>query len=230
MCILEIGAEKVLVLGVPVSKSGVYRRNENMTEISLELEKFESSFIVFRKGNKASGKKPNYQDKEIIHTINTPWQVHFERDKRGPETSVTFNHLTDWKDSEREDIKYFAGEAVYTNTFTLDKLPSKELYIDLGKVMVMAKIEINGQYAGGVWSYPYRLNVTNYLQKGENKLEVTVVNNWQNRLIGDQHLPENERPTWTPSNPWRSNSPLQSSGLLGPVEIQAYDYSIISRK
>jgi hypothetical protein len=95
--------------------------------------------------------------------------------------------------------------------------------------MVMATVKLNGKQLGGVWTNPYRLNVTDYLQKGDNTLEVTVVNNWQNRLTGDQKLPENERPTWTTVNPWKADSPLQSSGLLGPVEIQAYDYSIISK-
>ena len=90
--------------------------------------------------------------------------------------------------------------------------------------MVMAKVTLNGHYVGGVWTYPYRMNVTDYLKKGENKLEITVVNNWQNRLIGDQSLPEDLRPTWTTINPWKADSPLQSSGLLGPVEIQAFDY------
>jgi hypothetical protein len=206
-----------------------YTRAGNRTNLSLELDRYESAFVVFRKGNKTTGDKPNFQPKEVVHTINTPWQVAFEEGKRGPETPVAFNQLTDWKDSNDERIRYFSGEAVYTTSFTLENLPSGELYIDLGNVMVMAKVKINGQDAGGVWTYPYRLNVTDYLLEGENTLEVTVVNNWQNRLTGDQQLPENERPTWTPVNPWKADSPLQSSGLLGPVEIQAYDYEVMAR-
>ena len=85
--------------------------------------------------------------------------------------------------SENDSIKYFSGQAVYETVFTLEELPQKSLYLDLGHVMVMAKVTLNGQYVGGVWTFPYRLNVTEYLKKGENKLEITVVNNWQNRLI-----------------------------------------------
>ena len=204
-----------------------YKRTGSRTTLTMELDGFESSFIVFRKGKKASGVKQNFQPKEILCTVNAPWQVSFERGKRGPETPVTFRGLTDWKESGDERIKYFAGEAVYATNFTLDHIPSKEIYIDLGKVMVMAKVKLNGQYVGGVWTSPYRLNVTDYIQKGDNMLEITVVNNWQNRLIGDRQLPENECPTWTPINPWKADSPLQSSGLLGPVEIQAFNYCII---
>ena len=47
-------------------------------------------------------------------------------------------------------IKYFSGTAVYKNRVKLTKLPVKHVYVDLGKVMVMAKLRINGKDAGGV--------------------------------------------------------------------------------
>ena len=63
------------------------------------------------------------------------------------------------------------------------------------------------------------------LKTGENTIEIVVVNNWMNRHIGDSRLPEKERMTWTNINPWKPDSPLQSSGLLGPVEIYSYQYN-----
>lgn len=200
-----------------------FENKENHLSLPIELEGNESAFIVFRKNDKAMEKKDNFPVKETVYTINTPWKVTFEAGKRGPKTPVVWAQLTDWMNSENDSIKYFSGQAVYQTTFTLKELPPKSLYLDLGNVMVMAKVTLNGQYAGGVWTFPYRLNVTEYLKKGENQLEITVVNNWQNRLIGDQHLPEDQRPTWTTINPWKADSPLQSSGLLGPVEIQVFD-------
>lgn len=62
------------------------------------------------------------------------------------------------------------------------------------------------------------------MKKGEGKLETIVVYNWQKRLIGDQHFLEEQCPTWTTINSWKANSPLQSSGLLGLVKIQTFDY------
>jgi len=106
-------------------------------------------------------------------------------------------------------------------------MPNLPVYIDLGKVMVMAKVKINGNYVGGVWTAPYRLNITDYIKKGENEVEIEVVNNWRNRLIRDKSIPEEQRITWQTYSYLNKDSSLQSSGLLGPVEIQSYDYDII---
>ena len=198
---------------------------DGVTTVPVRLEGFESSFIIFRKkGTPAKTTARNYPVKEGLATVSSPWQVDFEKGKRGPEEAVTFPALQDWTESTDPSIRYFSGKAIYTNRITLDKLPQKALYLDLGKVMVMAKVKINGQYVGGVWTTPYRLPVGDFLRKGENLIEVEVVNNWRNRLIGDASLPEKERGTWTNVNPWNADSPLQSSGLIGPVEIQAYSY------
>lgn len=198
---------------------------DGVTTVPVRLEGFESSFIIFRKkGTPAKTTARNYPVKEVLATVSSPWQVDFEKGKRGPEEAVTFPALQDWTESTDPSIRYFSGKAIYTNRITLDELPQKALYLDLGKVMVMAKVKINGQYVGGVWTTPYRLPVGDFLRKGENLIGVEVVNNWRNRLIGDASLPEKERGTWTNVNPWNADSPLQSSGLIGPVEIQAYSY------
>ena len=198
---------------------------DGVTTVPVLLEGFESSFIIFRKkGTPVKTTARNYPVKEVLATVTSPWQVDFEKGKRGPEEAVTFPALQDWTESTDPSIRYFSGKAIYTNRITLDELPQKALYLDLGKVMVMAKVKINGQYVGGVWTTPYRLPVGDFLRKGENLIEVEVVNNWRNRLIGDASLPEKERGTWTNVNPWNADSPLQSSGLIGPVEIQAYSY------
>jgi hypothetical protein len=194
------------------------------TTAPLQLQRFESAFVVFRKKGKPSASQRNFPDKEVLAEISAPWEVSFESGKRGPEGIVILNKLEDWSKSSDERLRYFSGKALYKTKFNIESLPDKQLYVDLGKVMVTAKVKINGTDAGGVWTDPYRLNITKLLKEGENILEVEVANNWMNRLIGDQQLPEKDRPTWVNVNPWNPDSPLQSSGLLGPVEIQSYSY------
>jgi hypothetical protein len=196
------------------------------TLLPLQLQPLESGFVIFRTEGSpsAAGVKENFPDGEVLLTVATPWQVAFEKGKRGPAEPVIFPELEDWTTSEDVQIRYFSGSATYRTGFTLEALPGKPCYIDLGKVMVMATVKLNGQPVGGVWTTPYRVNVTGVLKEGRNELEIEVVNNWMNRLIGDQQLPESERKTWANVNPWKADSQLQSSGLLGPVEVIAFSY------
>jgi hypothetical protein len=113
--------------------------------------------------------------------------------------------LTDWSKSEDDLLKYYSGTANYTTTFTYQKSDAKNVVIDLGEVGVMATVTLNGENIGTSWMAPYRLNITDALQKGENKLEIKVVNVWRNRLTGDKLVPEEE---------------MSVSGLMGPVTIR----------
>ena len=90
----------------------------------------------------------------------------------------------------------------------------------------MAKVTVNGSYAGGVWTAPYQLNINQFVKVGENELKIEIVNTWVNRLIGDSKLPAEQRLTWCPANPYKADSKLQPSGLLGPVKIQSINYGI----
>ena len=101
----------------------------------------------------------------------------------------------------------------------VDNLPAGPLYLDLGRVMVMARVWVNGKYAGGVWTSPYRVPVGGLLKRGQNQVRIEVVNNWRNRLIGDARLPEAERQTYATVNPYKAESELQASGLMGPVRL-----------
>jgi len=84
----------------------------------------------------------------------------------------------------------------------------------------MAKVIINGTDIGGTWIAPYRLKTTEHLKKGNNKIEVEVVNLWRNQLIKDKKLPKEERYTWHLVDDIQEDEMPYSSGLLGPVTIQ----------
>ena len=195
------------------------------TKIPLVLQPYESSFIVFRSAADATPLEGrNYPERQIVSRIETPWTVTFQSGRGGPSEPVSFEQLTDWIQHADNRIKYFSGTATYTNTFKVSKLPTAPVYIDLGKVMVMAKVKVNGSYVGGVWTAPYRLNISSALRKGKNTVEVEVVNCWRNRLIGEKLLPEADRFTFQTATYLNKDSELQPSGLLGPVVVEAYDY------
>lgn len=193
--------------------------------IPMELEAIESSFIIFRDKDKGIKKQSNYPEPVLVQNVEGEWNVNFSQPAFGYDTLLVMNELKDWTAYNDLSIKYFSGTATYNIKFNVDRAVNDVAYIDLGKVMVMAKVYLNGQYAGGVWTPPYRVPVTGLLKEGTNELKVVVVNNWVNRLIGDLNLPKEERVTWTNVIPWKKDSPLQSSGLMGPVKVITLPYS-----
>ena len=64
------------------------------------------------------------------------------------------------------------------------------------------------------------LKDTLLVKPGKNTLEIEVVSTWNNRLVKDQRLKEGERKTWLTFNPFKSDTPLVKSGLIGPVRIE----------
>ena len=68
--------------------------------------------------------------------------------------------------------------------------PIRQLFVDLGRVEVIAEVRLNGKDLGVLWEPPLRVEVTRALKPGENTLEVKVVNLWAKRQIGDEQLPE----------------------------------------
>jgi hypothetical protein len=136
--------------------------------------------------------------------------------------SALWNELIDWTHSEEHGIKYFSGTAAYSIQFDLPEAGSGDCWLDLGKVCEVGEVSMDGHYLGTVWTFPFRVKVpASLLSEGYHRLEVKVTNVWNNRLVGDQFLPEEERITRTNmQGQHKKSSPLVPSGLLGPVTLQ----------
>jgi hypothetical protein len=179
--------------------------------------------------------------------IGGPWELRFPPHWGAPQ-HVTLEKLVSWSQHADPGVRYFSGTATYHKTIDVprDMLGKhRRLYLDLGRVEVMAKVRLNGKDLAVLWKPPYRTEITDAVQAGGNTLEISVVNLWPNRMIGDEQLPDDssrnpdgtlrEWPKWLgegkPSptgrftfTTWRlwkkGDSPLES-GLLGPVRILA---------
>lgn len=187
------------------------------TSVPLRLAGFESGFVVFRRsGTPAPGE--NFPEMATVSTIETPWLVDFDPRFGGP-ASVPFDHLVDWRDRKEDAIRHFSGKSVYRTTFDGDVGD----VLSLGKVANMASVRLNGRDLGVVWCSPWTVRIPKgTLRPTGNVLEVTVANLWVNRLIADSGLPPTERVTKTTWSPYRPDSPLIESGLLGPVTLQSW--------
>lgn len=155
--------------------------------------------------------------------VTSPWMLRFE-EKWGPHEVVTADSLTFWDTSADERVKYYAGRAFYTTQFSLaeEEIPGHQIMLDLGNVQEIASVRINGSDEVILWMPPFVTDITRLVKPGSNTLEVTVVNSWVNRLIGDSYLSEEERVTRT--NVKKFELPgkeilLRKSGLAGPVKL-----------
>lgn len=198
-----------------------FSEDGNVTSVPLTLEGFESAFIVFRKKGKAGKNAVNFPEATNITVINTPWNVRFESPLTVPQP-VKLERLQDLATLPDPGIKYFSGNMIYTTDIDVDlsKMQGSKIELDLGSVAKMAKVWLNGQYMGGVWCAPYSVDITSALKQGKNNIRIDVVNTWVNRLIGNSIYPEMAKETWVGMSPYNRDSPLQESGLIGPVRLK----------
>ena len=195
----------------------VFMQANGCTTVPLEFAPQGSLFVIFRQAACTPGTGSNFPALKKVSEVAGPWEVGFDPKWGGPER-VTFAALDDWSKRPEEGIKFYSGTATYRKVVSLQ--PSgAPLFLDLGKVAVMARVKLNGKDLGIVWTDPYRVDITAAAKPGANTLEISVVNLWPNRLIGDQSLPEAKRLTWSTWNMYGKDSPLLVSGLIGPVQV-----------
>ena len=199
--------------------------------VPLKLDGYESLFVVFRRSaahpettDIAAGTEVNFPPYKALKTLGGPWTLTFDQSKRGPAEPLAADELFDFTQHPDFDIRHYSGTVVYENRFTLDTLPEGRVYLNLNDVTAMAKVKINGVYVGGVWTPPYRVEITDAIKTGENNVEIDVVTTWKNRLIGDLNLPQDERRTWVAYQPWKADDELQKSGLTGPVVLETNNF------
>lgn len=181
-----------------------------------------------------------------VQELGGPWEVEFRPEWGGP-GKITLEKLLSWPEHPDSRVKYYSGRAVYRTVFEFTPpgaAHGTDPILDLGTVAVLAEVKVNNELAGIVWKPPYRLNLGKFLKPGKNTLEISVVNLWINRMIGDEWLPEDSdrnpngtlkswprwllegkpsptgRLTFTSWRLWKKDDPLQPSGLLGPVRIR----------
>jgi len=185
----------------------------------------------------ARGKRTKVEVEAVpaVQEITGPWEIRFPEGWGAPASKV-FPELVSWTEDSEDGVKYFSGTASYYKEFDLPaelSQPDKQLFLELGRVRVVADVYLNGKHLGILWKPPFRLDITKLTKPRKNRLVVEVANLWSNRLTGDAKLPKSKRYcrtnmknalTW--SSPWKE-TPLPESGLLGPVRLLAVRKTIV---
>ena len=198
-----------------------YKFDGGRTTVTVPLDRFGSVFVIFRERTTTSNQVIPSLKSQTVAELSGPWKVAFQPN-RGAPASATFDNLTDFRDNSDPGIRYFSGVATYTKEVQLpaQKLGATgHLWLDLGLVNNLAEVWVNGKLAGTAWKPPYRVNITDLVTKGSNKVEIKSVNTWVNRLIGDAQPGVTEKVTLTTRAFYKADFPLKASGLMGPVKV-----------
>lgn len=191
------------------------------TSIPIAFAPYASLFVIFRKPWQDPAGRNDFSEYAPVFEIEGAWKVAFDPQWGGP-AEAEFSTLQSWTEHPEEGIRHYSGTATYTKTFDMpeDALgPDKKWLLDLGTVREIASVRLNGKALGVLWTPPFQAEVTEVLKETDNLLEIAVVNNWPNRLIGDAGLPEAQRLTRTNVTKFKTDMPLTPSGLLGPVRL-----------
>ena len=137
--------------------------------------------------------------------------------------------LGSWTDIGGADgISETMATACYTKHFKMSDEPQvgDDYLLELGDVRESARVTVNGHYAATLFAVPFRCRISDYLQRGDNTIEVEVTNLPANRIaamdrrgvvwrrfkdinIVDIRYKKTDYSAWQPVE----------SGLLGPVRI-----------
>jgi hypothetical protein len=133
------------------------------------------------------------------------WEVAYGNERAQP---VDLPHA--WEDEAGR--RHYSGAATYTTSIEVDAVDGRAL-IDFGNCDVLdgdaaehglagpsygvavrgpvgevAKVRVNGIDCGMAWAPPYRVEITDALRSGPNKIEITVYNTAANALAADKHI------------------------------------------
>ena len=216
----ESSLDRVLTLNAD-ELTGVVERNGEVKAVALE-------------GTRRKVASCLVKDLPTPQTIDGLWKLNLAGYKFEKITQ-TIPRLQSW--TENPNTKNFSGTGQYSISFALTDGfldAGTEALLDLGVVGNVAEVELNGRSAGVAWMRPYRLNVTGFLKKGLNRLDVRVTNTLINYVAGLETLPpvpeaivrhygHSASSYLEGSSEWRHREknfyPLPPSGLLGPVML-----------
>ncbi|SER60582.1 glycosyl hydrolase [Pedobacter rhizosphaerae] len=204
--------------------------NVKDNKVRLQLKSGESLFLLVSNVPASATRNWTYLDmpgKEIA--LTNPWNLHFTAG--GPELPADqkLNKLVSWTTLNDPKLQAFSGTGVYTSNFNLPNKKAKEYLLQLNQVDESARVWINGQEVGILWSIPFEARIGKYLKAGNNTIKIEVVNLMANR-IRDLDVKKVQWRKYHEINfvniNYRefdaSNWSVMPSGLIGPVVIKPY--------
>ena len=184
---------------------------------TLTLQPYESAFVLFGQMPYLDGIHLQYSAQQATEYIEEPlaphtWDIAFKESC----VSLSGQQLFDWSRHQDPRVQYFSGHARYTTAVKISnkKMLKGRVWLTLPEVKDIAHVWVNGKDCGLVWTAPYQVEVTQALKKGNNKIEIEVVNTWHNALRGADSGKAPYDGIWTNAKYRTQGNELLPAGLL----------------
>jgi hypothetical protein len=166
--------------------------------------------------------------------IDGPWKLRFTSGGPTLPAERTVDRLGSWTASGGEDVKAFAGTAVYSTTFSRPVRSADAWRLGLGRVHESARVRLNGREVGVLIGPSFQLTLDPSSLAASNTLEIEVTNLAANRIAALDKEAVSWRkfynvnfPARFPQNRGQDGlfsaaqwEPVES-GLIGPVTLMA---------
>ncbi|MCX5646919.1 MAG: glycosyl hydrolase [Phycisphaerae bacterium] len=232
-----------------VGPAGVAEKSVNATTVSIALEPYGSTLIVFT--NRALPVSPKAPAVAFVPgplDLSSNWTVRFGKDAQ----PVVMDKLVSW--TEDPATKDFSGVATYEKAIDVAPEMLKDglsLSLSLGQALApgdgdisgrggsprfaaaleapvreAAVVYVNDQRVGSIWAPPYAIDVTGKLKPGENAIRIEAANLAVNYMVAhgypNYNLQGVRKQFGNRFDPQDLNQ-LRAlpSGLLGPIQLVA---------
>jgi hypothetical protein len=228
-------AKSVLIMDPLTGGTGEARiiPREEQTEVYLQVKPGESYFLRTYDDEKTDAPAwEYYAESGNPSELNGPWDVSFMSGGPRIPDDIKMPELKSWT-AYGADAKAFSGTSKYNIQFENPDPHVTAWLLQLGDVRESARVWVNGEYKGCLWSNPFEKRIGR-LQEGTNTLEIEVTNLSANRLrdlerggrewkifydinMVNRHYSTFDATGWKP----------MPSGLLGkvrivPLELKSY--------
>jgi len=198
---------------------GWYRATQSNSK---EVDMSSRGAVVWRPGQyiltDAAGNEKKFEAKEKAVPVSGPWELAFEPGWDTP-AKIELKKLIPLTKHPNQAVKYYSGTVAYQSTLKVPDGFGDNVILDLGEVVDIAEVWLNGKRVGTRWAPPFHYDVSKYIKSGTNHLTIKATNTWRNQMIYDAARPKGKKKTWT-SRPLRNSKELPSpSGLMGPVKL-----------
>lgn len=153
---------------------------------------------------------PEEQRLDAWHLDVESWERGADGKLAKTDHSVDLSALKPW--SEIPGLEDVSGIGTYTTTVTVPSrwTGGRHAVLSLGEVTDTFRVRVNGRDVGNVDQITGTVDISEYLEAGENTISVRVATTLRNRL------------RVTPGFSGQASQPRQAYGLLGPVSVQPY--------